>query len=156
MQSFKYFTQEGNVYIKTPPKALYYTLALLILAIALLSFIYGESRNVKLLAGMIGLLGLILLLRTTATSKFDTVARTITAQSMFFLPARVFSFDDFDHFLVNKQSYLGLLTINSTASIIIINKNGKKRTLMLHQAMFVTKPLQKVIDEAAQIIGVEQ
>ncbi|SDG27030.1 hypothetical protein [Chitinophaga filiformis] len=155
MQSFKYFTKEGNVYIKTPPKALYYTLALLILAIALLSFIYGESRNVKLLAGMIGLLGLIILLRTTATSRFDTVARTITAQSMFFLPARVFSFDDFDHFLVNKQSYLGLLTINSTASIII-NKNGKKRTLMLHQVMFVTKPLQKVIDEAAQIIGVEQ
>jgi hypothetical protein len=152
MEPYKYFTREGNVYIKTPQRALYCTVALFLLAAAVLAFVYGEKTNGnKMLCAMLGIFGLILLLRASASTRFDVDNRTITAQSFFFTSPRVFHFDDFHNFLISKQTFL--ITINATASLIVAPK-GKERNLLLHQTMFVTKPLQNVIDEASRIMGI--
>lgn len=151
MEQFKYFTREGNVYIKTPQRAVYYTVALFLLAIAVLVLIYGEKNNGnKVLSAMVGIFGLILLLRAGATTRFDVSSRTIIAQSFFFTPPKVFHFDDFENFLISKQTLL--ITVNATAVLILAPK-GKQRNLLLHQTMFVTRPLQRVIDETARIMG---
>ncbi|SFE09464.1 hypothetical protein SAMN05518672_104453 [Chitinophaga sp. CF118] len=152
MEQFKYFTREGNVYIKTPQRALYCIVALFLLAVGVLTFVYSEKTNGnKVLSALAGIFGLILLLRASASTRFDVDSRTIIAQSFFFLPPRVFQFDDFHNFLISKQTFL--ITINATASLIVA-PNGKQRNLLLHQTMFVTKPLQNVIDEAARIMGI--
>ena len=154
MQSFKYFTQEGNVYIKTPQKGLYYAVAIFLLAIAVIAYLYGNKTNGnKVVCALFAILGLIILLRASAVTRFDVVARTITAQSFFFTSPNVFHFKDFQNFLITKQTLL--ITINATATMII-EKNGKQRNLLLHQTMFFTKPLQRVTDEAAQIMGIDR
>lgn len=153
MKSFKYFTREGDVYIKTPQRVLYYTVAVLLIAVAIWSILYVEGPKGRVTFGLFGLLGLIIFLRGTASSRFNIKDRTITAYSFFFMPPKVFSFDDFDHFLVNKQSYMGFVIINATATIIM-KRDGKQRVLLLHQSMFVTRPLQRVIDEVSQIMGI--
>ncbi|SEW25053.1 hypothetical protein SAMN05428988_3595 [Chitinophaga sp. YR573] len=152
MESYKYFTREGNVYIKIPQRTLYYIVALFLLAAAILAFVYFEKTNGnKMLCAMLGIFGLILLLRAGASTRFDIDNRTIIAQSFFFTSPKVFHFDDFHNFLISKQTFL--ITINATASLIVA-PNGKQRNLLLHQTMFVTRPLQNVIDEAAQIMGI--
>ena len=152
MEPFKYFTREGNVYIKTPQRILFYIVALFLLAAAVLTFIYSEKTNGnKMLSAIPGIFGLILLLRAGASTRFDIDNRTIIAQSFFFMPPRVFHFDDFDSFLISKQTLL--VTVNATASLIVAPK-GKQRNLLLHQTLFVTKPLQTVIDETSRIMGI--
>lgn len=153
MGPFKYFTREENMYIKTPQRTLFYIVALFLLATAVLTFIYAEKTNGnKILSAIPGIFGLILLLRAGATTRFDTSNRTIIAQSFFFITPRVFHFDDFHGFLISKQRLL--VTVNATASLIVAPK-GKQRHLLLHQTLFVTKPLQTVIDETARIMGIE-
>jgi hypothetical protein len=153
MEPYKYFTREGNVYIKTPQRTLYYIVALFLLATVVLAFIYGGNTNGnKVLCAMLGIFGLILLLRASASTRFDVDNRTITAQSFFFTAPTVFHFDDFHNFLISKQTFL--ITINATATLIVVSK-GKQRNVLLHQTMFVTRPLQNVIDETARIMGLE-
>lgn len=154
MQTFKYFTREENIYTKTPQKTVYRITGILLLALAIGILLFSiPTKGSKILCGILAFFGIIILLRATATTRFDTEARTITVQSFFFLPPRVFFFEDFQHFLVNKQTYMGLFTANATATIVM-KKNGKKRVLLLHQTMFVTKPLQRVVDETAHIMGI--
>lgn len=151
MEPFKYFTREGNVYIKKPQKGLYYSIALLLFVFAALAMIYGKDNNAtKVIAALLGLFGLILLLRAGAVTKFDTLSRTIAAQNFLFRQPQEFRFEDFQNFLISKQT-LGI-TINATATMIM-DKNGKRRNLLLHQTMFITRPLQKVTEEAALIMG---
>lgn len=152
MKSLKYFAQEGNVYVKIPQRGLYYALAFFLLACAVLAFLYGENTaGSKWLMAILVILGVILLLRTSATTSFDVQNRTISAQSFFFMKPKVFHFDDFDSFLISKQTFL--ITLNATATLILAPK-GKRLNLLLHQTMFVTKPLQTVIDETAQIMRI--
>jgi len=39
---------------------------------------------------------------------------------------------------------------------MIMDKNGKRKSVMLHQTMFLTKPLQQVTTEIAGIMGLEE
>ncbi|SDK55938.1 hypothetical protein SAMN04487898_109130 [Pedobacter sp. ok626] len=152
MKSFKYFTKEGDVYVKIPQRTLYYAFAFFLLACAALAFLYGENtKGSKWLMALMGILGVILLLRAGATTTFDVQNRTIVAQSFFFIKPKVFHFDDFDSFLISKQTFL--ITLNATATLILAPK-GKRLNLLLHQTMFVTRPLQTVIDETAQIMEI--
>jgi hypothetical protein len=154
MESFKYFTQEGNVYIKTPQRKLYYAVAICLLVLAVVIYLYGNKTNGnKVGCAMFTIFGLILLLRASASTRFDVASRTITAQSFFFTAPNVFRFEDFQNFLITKQTLL--ITVNATAAMIM-EKNGKQRNLLLHQTMFFTKPLQRVTDEAAQIMGIAE
>lgn len=150
MEPFKYFIQDGNTYVKIPQRALYYTFAILLLGGAVLAFTYGQhTRGSMWLMALLGILGVLLLMRAGATTTFDVQNRTITAQSFFFTKPKEFHFDDFDCFLISKQRFL--ITLNATATLILAPK-GKRLNLLLHQTMFVTRPLQNVVDETARIL----
>ncbi|WP_221887879.1 hypothetical protein [Chitinophaga polysaccharea] len=100
----------------------------------------------------IGVLGIVILLRATARLRIDADARTISVQPAFFMPVTVFRFEDFQHFLVSKQTFI--ITVNATVAMIIL-KNGRERSVMLHQTLFLTKPLQKITAEMAAIMEIE-
>ncbi|ASZ09663.1 hypothetical protein KTO58_27680 [Chitinophaga pendula] len=152
MQSLKYFTQEGNVYTKKPQTVFIITLALFLFLIVALILIKGApTTSNKVIAGFVAFLGVILFLRTSGKLRISTGDRTLRYQPFFFSGEQVFSFDDFENFLISKQSFL--ITMNATASIILY-KNGKKKMIMLHQSVFVTKPLQVVIEETSKIMGI--
>lgn len=153
MQQFKYFNQEGNLYIKKTQTALYIVLAALLFLLMTFILYKNPNQGAKWSAIFIGLFGVVLALRATGKLTFNTATRTITAQAFIFSPAREFRFEDFQNFLISKQTLL--ITINATATMIM-NKNGKEKVLMIHQALIYTKPLQQVTEEAAQIMGINQ
>lgn len=153
MQTFKYFNQEGNTYIKKTQVALYSITSLFLLAIVGFVLYKNPNPGAKWVAIMFGLLGLVLLLRCTAKLTFNTTTRIISIQPSILSKPREFRFEDFQNFLISKQTML--ITLNATASMIM-EKDGKTRTLLLHQALIYTKPLQKVTDEAALIMGITQ
>ncbi|WP_209857901.1 hypothetical protein [Chitinophaga sp. OAE865] len=112
----------------------------------------NPARGAKVGSLFIGVLGIAVLLRATARLRIDADARTISVQPAFFMPVTVFRFEDFQHFLVSKQTLF--FTVNATVALII-HKNGRERSVMLHQTMFLTKPLQKITAETAAIMGIE-
>lgn len=152
MQSLNYFTQEGNVYTKKPQTVFIVTLALFLFVIVAVILATGSQTGSKVIAGLFAVLGVVLFLRTSGKLRFNTGDRTIRYQPFFFSGEQVYSFDEFDNFLISKQTMI--ITMNATASLILY-KNGKRKTIMLHQSVFVTKPLQAAIEETAGIMGIQ-
>jgi isoprenylcysteine carboxyl methyltransferase (ICMT) family protein YpbQ len=153
MQTFKYFNQEGNTYIKKTQVTLYIIISLFLFIVVGFVLYKNPNPGAKWTAILFGLLGVVLLFRCTAKLTFNTTTRIITVQPSILSKPREFRFEDFQNFLISKQTML--ITLNATASMIM-DKNGKDRTLLLHQAMIYTKPLQQVTDEAARIMGIPQ
>ncbi|WP_143313676.1 hypothetical protein [Chitinophaga ginsengisegetis] len=102
---------------------------------------------------LIGVFAVIIALRVTGKLKIDVNARTISVQPVFFISPTEYRFEDFQNFLISKQSFI--VTVNATAAMIM-DKNGKRKSVMLHQTMFLTKPLQQVTMEIAGIMGLEE
>lgn len=152
MQSLQYFTREGNVYTKKNQTAFFCLLALLLAALIVFILYNNPARGAKVGSIFIGVLGILILLRVTARLKIDADARTISVQPSFFMPVAVYRFEDFQHFLVSKQTFI--ITVNATVAMIM-NKNGRERSVLLHQTVFLTKPLQKITTEIAAIMGME-
>lgn len=152
MQSLQYFTREGNVYTKKNQTAFFCLLALLLAGLVTFMLYNNPARGAKVGSLFIGVLGIVILLRATARLKIDADARTISVQPAFFMPVTVFRFEDFQHFLVSKQTFI--ITVNATVAMIIL-KNGRERSVILHQTLFLTKPLQKITAEMAAIMGIE-
>ncbi|NSL86299.1 hypothetical protein ECE50_005640 [Chitinophaga sp. Mgbs1] len=151
MQTLQHYTQTGSVYTKKNQTVFMAVVGILLLVIVALILIYGSKKPATYwMAGLVAVFGIIILLRITGKFTLDTQARTITNQPVFFLPPQVYSFDDFQNFLVSKQTML--ITLNATASMIL-DKKGRQRQVLLHQTVFTTRVLQRVTDETAEIMG---
>ncbi|MCW3466413.1 hypothetical protein [Chitinophaga nivalis] len=152
MQSFKYFTREGNVYIKKNQTVLYYGLAILLFALMAFVLLSKNNPGAKASSILLGLAGVVLLLRTTGKLRIDATTHTISMQPVFFMRPNEFRFEDFRNFVISRQTFI--ITMNATATMEL-EKHGKRKVIFLHQTMFVTKPLQQVTDELATIMGIE-
>lgn len=151
MQTFKYFEQDGGTYSLKIQKGLLIGIVLLCLAGLMATLIYGTTKGAYVGAFFLGILAVIGILRTTGRIAFNTTSREITIQSFFFSSERTYSFDDFDHFLVVKNTSL-FIPLNISA-IMILYPNGKEKRILLRQSFFVAKPLQRLSDELADIMG---
>lgn len=152
MQPLQYFTQEGNVYTKKPQTAFFSLLALLLFALIAFILYKNPTRGGMVSSLLIGVFAIIIALRVTGKIKFDVNTRTISVQPIFFMSSRKYRFEDFQNFLISKQSLI--VTVNATV-VMIMDKNGRRKSEMLHQTMFLTKPLQQVTAEIAGIMGLE-
>ncbi|SKD08914.1 hypothetical protein SAMN05660461_4791 [Chitinophaga ginsengisegetis] len=153
MQPLQYFTREGNVYTKKSQTAFFCLLALLLFGLIVFILYNNPTRGGIVSSLLIGVFAVIIALRVTGKLKIDVNARTISVQPVFFISPTEYRFEDFQNFLISKQSFI--VTVNATAAMIM-DKNGKRKSVMLHQTMFLTKPLQQVTMEIAGIMGLEE
>ncbi|SEW44773.1 hypothetical protein [Chitinophaga arvensicola] len=153
MEPHQYFTREGNVYVKKNQILLYCLLALLLFG--LMAFIFTKNLNAgaKGAAVLFGLLGVILILRMTGKFRIDVDRRVLSNQPVFFVSPTEYSFDDFQHFTISRQTFL--ITLNASATMVMLKK-GKEKHLLVHQSIFLTKPLQRVTEEIAGIMGLPE
>lgn len=153
MEQHQYFTREGNIYIKKNQTLLHSLLALFLLALMAVILINNPNPGANAVAVLFGLLGVVLGLRMTGKIRIDVDRRILSNQPMFFVSPTEYRFEDFQHFHISRQVFL--VTLNATASMILL-KNGKERALLVHQTIFVTKPLQRVTAEISHIMGIPE
>lgn len=151
MKPLKYYTLEGDVYVKKTQTALYISLAVLLLGLMAIILYKNPNKGANIIAVMFGLLGVVLLLRCKGKFSIDPVNRTIINQPFFFAGPTVYGFDDFQNFLISRQTFI--ITLNATATMVM-NKNGRNKNVQIHQTVFLTKPLQAVTEETADIMGI--
>lgn len=151
MQTFRYFEQDAGTYNLKIQKGLLFGIALLCLAGLTATLVYGTTKGAYVGAFFLGIFVVIGILRTTGRISFNTATRQITTQSFFFSAERTYSFDDFDHFLVVKNTSL-FIPLNISA-MMILYPNGKEKRILLRQSFFVAKPLQRLTDELADIMA---
>jgi hypothetical protein len=153
MQQHQYFTREGNIYIKKNQTLLHSLLALFLVALMAVILFNNPNPGANAVAVLFGLLGVVLCLRMTGKIRIDVDRRILSNQPVFFVSPTEYRFEDFQHFHISRQVFL--VTLNATASMILL-KNGKERALLVHQTIFVTKPLQRVTAEISGIMGIPE
>lgn len=151
MQTFKYFETDGGIYHIKMQKGFYYGLSAVALACLIATLVYGTGKGAYIGVAFLALTVVMGILRSTGKISFDTVARQITIQTFFFSTEKTYTFDDFDHFLVVKNTSL-FIPLNVSA-ILILNHGGKEKRVLLRQSFFVAKPLQRLSDELSVILG---
>lgn len=151
MQTFNYFDPDGGTYHMKIQKGFYYGLSIVALVCLIATLVYGTGKVAYIGAVFLALTVVMGILRSTGKISFDTVTRQITIQTFFFSSEKIYTFDDFDHFLVIKNTSL-FIPLNASA-ILILNQDGKERRVLLRQSFFVAKPLQRLCDELSVILG---
>ena len=157
MNSYKNYIQEGSVY---KLKLFSMTYAFLIIFGLLLFycafFVIDQDnlmgRNFSIFGGLFCIVAVIL--RMNGKFIIDKNQRKVTLKSTALAKGREFSFEDFSRFFVTKTSYLGFVTTNVSGEIYFM-EHGKEKGYMMKQTFFVTRPVQRVIDETVEIMGVE-
>lgn len=154
METIKHFEQQGNTYTLKVQKGFFYTITFFSLAAIIAILIYSTGRATPLYVAFFVFVGLLAILRTTAVLTFDNHNRQIQRKHFFFSSPTVYSFDDFDHFLISKQkSYF--ITV-SVQAIMVMRKGNKTKHILLAQTLFTAKPLQRLSDEISAIMGLPQ
>jgi hypothetical protein len=106
MQPFQYFTREGNVYTKKSQTALYSLLAFLLFGLIAFILYKKPTRGGKVSSLLISAFAIIIALRATGKLKIDVNARTISSQTIFFLSPTEYLFEEFQNFLISKQTFI--------------------------------------------------
>jgi hypothetical protein len=151
MQTFKYFEQHGGTYQLKVQKGFFYTMAVIIFAIMIVNLLFATTKGAAVIAVFLAAIGILGILRSTAEITFDMVDRKIHHKAFFFSTPTIYSFDDFDHFLVSKLKSL-FITVG-VSGILVMQKNRKTKNIFLRQCFFSAKPLQKLNDELYTIMG---
>jgi len=112
MQPLQYFTREGNVYTKKSQTAFFCLLALLLSGLIVFILYNNPTRGGIVSSLLIGVFAVIIALRVTGKLKIDVNARTISVQPVFFISPTEYRFEDFQNFLISKQSFI--VTVNAT------------------------------------------
>lgn len=136
MQTFKYFEQHGGTYQLKVQKGFFYTMAVIIFAIMIVNLLFATTKGAAVIAVFLAVIGIL----------------GIHHKAFFFSTPTIYSFDDFDHFLVSKLKSL-FITVG-VSGILVMQKNRKTKSILLRQCFFSAKPLQKLNDELYTIMGV--
>lgn len=155
MTQYKYFEQEGNKYFLKSNSSIAYGRVLLCFIISMyLIFVVPREEKFGLYFGIFFLfLTFSAYIKTTKKLTIDTTARTVVDKTNTFFGEKTFHFDNFERFHVDTH-YINFIKANSQASIVF-DQNGKEKSVMLMITIFTTKPAQRIINEASEIMGVE-
>jgi hypothetical protein len=154
MQTFKFFEQEGNIYHFKVQKGFFYTMAVMAFVTMIATLVYGTTKGSYAGAAILVFVVVMAILRSTASMQFDTQDRTIQRKSFYFSSPVTYSFNDFDHFLVSKLKS-AFITVG-ISGILVMERNGKLKNILLYQCFFTSRPLQRLSDELYDIMGLPQ
>ncbi|KIO75657.1 hypothetical protein TH53_19430 [Pedobacter lusitanus] len=154
METFKYFEQQDNIYHLKVQKGFFYTMAIIAFVAVIAALIYGTTKGSYFGVAILVFIGVMGVLRSTASMEFNTTEREIQQKSFFFSSPVTYSFDDFDHFLVSKLKST-FITVG-VSGVLVMERNGKTKNILLRQCFFTSKPLQRLSDELYVILGLPE
>ncbi len=155
MTQYKYFEQEGSKYFLKSKTTLAYGLVALCFVVSLY-FILGigsDDKTGRYFGVFFLFLTLGAYLKTTKKLTIDPSAKTIVSKNHVLFPEKTYHFNDFERFHVDDH-YINFIKANSQASIVF-DQNGKEKSVVLMITLFTSKPAQKIINEASEIMGIE-
>ena len=157
MKTYKNYTQEGNVYHLKQFSTAYFFLIIFGLFLLYAAFFIIEDTGstggiISILCGLFCIAAVIL--RMGGKFVIDKNRRTVFLKRTSLAKEREFAFEDFSRFYVMKYSYFGFLTTNVMGDIYFL-ENGKEKGHQLKQTFFSAKPVQRVIDETAEIMEIQ-
>lgn len=156
MNNYKYFEQEGNKYhLKTQFVFIGFIGGLFLLGGLALIFTKGATDKANMWIGIgMAALGAMSLLRLTAKTTIDMQSNQILMKKNFLASEVAYSLENFETFLVSSTVSLFGLTMNG-AGCMVLNINGKEKILVLNHSIFTVKPLNNMVNEALQIMKLE-
>lgn len=155
MNSYKYFTQEGNQFHLKSSMSTAVIRAVVCLAIGLAAyFIIPPEKKIGLWGLLLFLFfALINLLKTTKKLIVDLDAKTVTHKNNALNGEVVYHFSEFAGFYVLNTKYL-FITMDSTA-FFVFNQNGNEIRVPIIVGLFSKQPVQNAINELTRIMGLE-
>ena len=156
MNNYKYFEQDGDKYhLKAQFVFIAFLGGIFLIGGLLLAFTKGSADKAGMWVGYgMALLGAMVLLRLTAKATIDMQTRQILIKRNLFASEVAYSLDNFETFLVASTVSIFGITMNGTASMIL-DIDGKEKNLMLNQSIFTVAPLNHMVNEALQIMKIE-
>ncbi|KIO75136.1 hypothetical protein TH53_22210 [Pedobacter lusitanus] len=156
MNNYKYFEQDGEKYhLKAQFVFLAFLGGIFLIGGLVLAFTIGATDKANRWVGYImAVLGALVFLRVTAKTTIDMQSRQVLVKRNFLSAEVAYSLDNFETFLVARTVSLFGITMNGTASMIL-NIGGKEKNLMLNQSVFTVAPLNHMVNEALQIMKIE-
>jgi hypothetical protein len=156
MDNYKYFEQDGDKY-HLKAQFVFITIlgGIFFIGGLLLALTKGSADNAVMWVGYgMALLGAMNLLRLTSKATIDMQTRQILIKRHLLTSEVAYSLDNFETFLVASTVSIFGITMNGTASIIL-DINGKEKNIMLNQSIFTVAPLNHMVNEALQIMKIE-
>lgn len=156
MKKFKSFNQQSGIYTLKMTQTSTYILGIFGLLLLYVAFFVIDATNTtaKYSSAAIGaLLLLAAYLRMGARFIIDKNQKKIMFKRNALAKEQEFSMDDFSRFYVEKLVYLGIITTNISGNIYFL-KEGKEKGFMMIQSFLFASPVQRAIDEAAEILEI--
>ncbi|MBB5634201.1 hypothetical protein HDE68_000086 [Pedobacter cryoconitis] len=156
MNNYKYFEQDGEKYhLKAQFVFIAFLGGIFLLGGLLLAFTKGSADKAVMWIGYaMALLGALVLLRLTTKTTIDMENRQILFKRHFLTSEVAYSLDNFETFVVASTVSLFGITMNGAVNMVL-NINGKEKLLMLNQSIFTVAPLNNMVNEALQIMKLE-
>ena len=156
MNPYKDYRQEGNVYTLRLFSAAYMAfivigLFLLYAAFFMIDSSNGAGRNFAIFGGLFFII--LSLLRMGGKFIIDKNHKKFIFKRSAIGKEIEYPIEGFSRFYVTKFSYFGFLTTNVVGEIYFW-QNGKEKAFQLKQTFLSAKPVQRVIDETADILGI--
>lgn len=149
MNTYKFYTQQGDQYHRIPQRKMYAIIGLLLMAIGLVLWYRVQNRFSLFYLGFLIIVALFYFARMFSTVIIDLANQTITYKPTLYSATRVYSLNDSIDLSMSSKIYL--LVLNVRAFIIV---DGK--ALRIGQSLMTPKPMEELLIETEKILGFDK
>lgn len=146
MNTYKFYTQQGDQYHRIPQRKMYAVIGLLLMAIGMVLWYRSQSMFSLVYLGFLTIVALFCFARMFSKIIIDLGNRTITYKPTLYSSTQVYSLKNISDLSMSSKIYV--LVLNVRAFVLVDNK-----ALRIGQSFITPKPMEGLLMETERILS---